>query len=64
MEATSEHSYVVNKIQNETIEGRSRPLTALVVSALLRGSPPFSRVFAGLRVPLSSNSAQKVLEFQ
>ena len=64
IEARSEHSFVVlNKIQNETIEGRSRTLTVVVVSALLTGSPPFSHVFAGLQVPLSSNSAQKSWNF-
>lgn len=64
IEARSEHSFVVlNKVQNETIEGRSRTLTVVVVSALLTGSPPFSHMFAGLQVPLSSNSAQKSWNF-
>lgn len=50
-EVTDEHIYMMlNKIQNEAIEGRlwlARRSAGSAVNALVRGSPPFSPVFAG-----------------
>lgn len=59
---------MVNKIQNEAIEDRLWPALGsadVVVNALTSDTPPYSDLYLQcLQVTLSSNTANKVMEFQ